>query len=147
MELEPSELRDPSRLIHEIPDRVRLVEDSAYVALVQHPSTHQRLVEVRQLGLPALLDDGEDISEELREAVEALAPEWRRQAPEHLVMTIIVRPGRCMFGPNELVWSLGWRYANHFAAAYTGDLMLVTEHGWADFMTKDAGHEPKMLPA
>ena len=28
---------------------------------------------------------------------------------------------------------------------YTGELILVTEHGWVDFMTDACGHEPRMV--
>lgn len=145
MKLQRYEIRDPARLIHDIATRVELAEDSAYLALVHHPSTHQRLQEVRALALPALLDDGERISDELREAVQAIVPQAAPHPPEYVVTTVVVRPGRCIFGPNEVVWSNGWRYANHFAAAHTGDLLLVTEHGWVDLMTAEAGHEPRML--
>ncbi len=62
-------------------------------------------------------------------------------------MTVVVRPGRTVFGPNESVWFSGWRYSNHFEAISTGDVMLVTEHGWLDFMTREAGHVPRMVAA
>ena len=39
----------------------------------------------------------------------------------------------------------GWRYANHLQDVYTGELILVTEHGWVDFMTDACGHEPRMV--
>lgn len=37
-----------------------------------------------------------------------------------------------------------WRYSNHLTNAFDGGVMLVTEHGWADFMTDYAGHSPAM---
>lgn len=30
-------------------------------------------------------------------------------------------------------------------SAYTGDVTVVTEHGWADFMTNWGGHSPSMV--
>jgi hypothetical protein len=143
MELERYELRDPRRLMEEIAREVTLAEDTSYVALVHHPSTDQRLVQVTPLDLPALLDDDEDISETLRDVARSFGIGWR-DTTDHLLMTVIVRPGRTVFGPNESVWFRGWRYANHFEAISTGDLILVTEHGWLDFMTDEAGHEPRM---
>lgn len=143
MELEPYDVRDPAQLISHIAQRVDLREDTAWLALVHQPSTTQELQDVRPLDLPALLDDGEDISERLRVAARSFGLGWRRR-PEHALVTVIVRPGRCVFGPNELVWSKGWRYANHLEAAFTGDLLLVTEHGWLDLMTEGAGFAPAM---
>jgi len=70
-----------------------------------------------------------------------------RRHYEHALVTVVVRPGRCVFGPNELVWSKGWRYANHLQAVFDGDLVLVTEHGWLDLMSREAGFEPAMRPA
>jgi hypothetical protein len=145
MDLKPYDVRDPAQLIAEIARQVDLVEDTAWLALVHRPSTTQELLEVRALELPALLDDGEDISESLCSAVQAFGLDWRRDY-EHAVVSVVVRPGRCVFGPNELVWSLGWRYTNHLEAVFGGDLILVTEHGWLDLMTKEAGFEPAMLP-
>ncbi len=145
MELAPYDVRDPAQLISQIAEQVDLVEDTAWLALVHRPSTTQKLLEVRPLELPALLDDGERISDHLRGAAEAFGLGWRRHY-EHALVTVVVRPGRCVLGPNELVWSLGWRYANHFEAAFDGDLILVTEHGWRDLMSHEAGFEPSMRP-
>jgi hypothetical protein len=148
-DIEPYELLDPDRLVHEIAESVQLTEDTAWLAIVHRPSTDQRLVKVVPLGVPALLDDDDDISDDLRDAVESLAlgRRPRGRGPDHLVTTIVVRPGYTLFGPNEGVWCKGWRYSNHFANAYTGDLILVTEHGWLDLMTRAAGHHPRMVLA
>ena len=70
-ELKPYELRDPAALIKGIADVVTLVEDTAWLALVHHPSTEQRLVRVDPLPVPALLDDDDEISPHLRAAAEA----------------------------------------------------------------------------
>lgn len=146
-DVKPYELRDPARLIREVAECVTLSEDTAWLALVHHPSTDQQLVQVDPLPVPALLDDDDDISAHLRAAAEACGIGWgvRGQGPEHMAVTIVVRPGYAVFGPNEAVWCKGWRYANHFQAVYTGELVLVTEHGWTDFMTDAAGHEPRMV--
>lgn len=37
-----------------------------------------------------------------------------------------------------------WRYSIHLANAFDGSMILVTEHGWCDFMTEEAGHSPAM---
>lgn len=134
-------------LMTEIAATTELVQDAAYVALVHHPATEQRLLSVQQLQVPALLDDDDDISDDLCGVARSFGLGWHRRSPEHLLTTLIVRPGRCVFGPNECVWFKGWRYSNHLESLYTGDLILVTEHGWADFMTRAAGSEPRMQGA
>lgn len=146
-QLKPYELRDPDRLIREVAERITLVEDTSWLALVHHPSTDQRLVQVDPLPIPALLDDDDDISAHLRTAAEAFGIGWGEpgRGPDHMAVTIIVRPGYAVFGPNEGVWCKGWRYANHLQSLHTGELMLVTQHGWADFMTDAAGHKPRMV--
>lgn len=145
MALQTYELRDPARLMADISEQTALVEDTAHVALVHHPSTTQRLVTVKQLDLPALLDDDDRVSEPLRAVAESFGLGLEVPFGEYLLMTVVVRPGRCILGPNEAVWLNGWRYANHMQRLVTGDLILVTEYGWVDFMTHAAGHEPAML--
>lgn len=138
------ELRDPAALITEIGDTVDLVEDTAYVALVHRPSTRQRVLAVRRLELPALLDDDDDISDELCAVARSFGIGWHRRSPEHLLMTVVAWPGRFILGPNEGVWFRGWRYSNHAESLHTGDLMLVTEHGWVDFMSHAGGQRPHL---
>jgi hypothetical protein len=143
MALHTFELADPQRLMDDLAARVPLSEDTAYVALVRDPSTHQELLDVRSPDLPALVDDDESLSEHLREVARAFAiPDGL--PVRHLLVTILVRPGRCIFGPNEAVWLAGWRYANHFQRAFDGALFLVTEHGWHELMSDDAGREPRL---
>jgi hypothetical protein len=146
-ELRSYEVRDPAALIREIADAVVLAEDTAWLALIHRPSTEQRLMRVDPLPIPALLDDDDDISAHLRSATEAFGLTWTNngKGPEHKAVTIIVRPGFADFGPNEGVWFKGWRYANHLQDVFTGELMLVTEHGWVDLMTDACGHEPRMV--
>lgn len=146
-DLKPYELRDAAALIRGIADTVTLAEDTAWLALVHHPSTEQRLVRVDPLPVPALLDDDDEISPHLRAAAETYELGWpvKGQGPEHMVVTVVVRPGFTVFGPNEGVWCKGWRYANHLQSLYTGEIILVTEHGWADFMTDACGLEPRMV--
>ncbi len=146
MSLASFEIRDPERLVIDVAERVELTEDTAYAVLVRAPSVDQEILEVRRLELPALLDDDEEISEDLR----ALARSFRLPEawpPQHAVVTVVVRPGRCLFGPNEHVWLAGWRYANHFQPLHDSDMILVTEHGWAHCFSDFAGHHPRMLPA
>jgi len=146
MNLEPWDFTDVDRLMHEIATRVELAEDTAYVGVVRRPSSEQHLVDVRRLDSPALVDDDDDLSDELRAAAESF------RIPDtgeclHAFVTLLVRPGRCVVGPNEAVWLNGWRYANHVQRAFSGELVLVTEHGWVAWPSDAAGHQPRMQSA
>jgi hypothetical protein len=146
MALEPWDIKDPDLLIRSVAEQVPLTEDTAYVVLVRRPSTRQEVVEIRKLDLPALLDDDDDISDNLREVARSFGVPDTRECL-HAVVTVIVRPGRCVIGPNEVVWFKGWRYSNHFVRTFDSDLILVTEHGWIDWATNFAGHAPRMNAA
>ena len=146
MTLARYDMKDPARLIHEISERVPLTRDTAYVVLVRDPSTTQSIVTIRRLDEPALRDDDEwlEMRDELREVAQSMdVPD--AHPTRHSLVTVLVRPGRTILGPNERVWFKGWRYSNHFQRAFDGGLIVVTEHGWLDSHTNWAGHEPRML--
>jgi hypothetical protein len=82
----------------------------------------------------------------MRDVIDAWPlPEVR--PPRHSTMLVLVRPGLCVFGPNEAQWLLADRYLNHLRPLYTGDCVLVTEHGWVDWATYLAGRTPAMRAA
>jgi hypothetical protein len=149
MTLHTWELRSPAGLVDEVADRVPLTAGSTYLALVHHPSTRQRIVALEPLALPAVLPDSEpgmssDVSQHLYDAMNGLGIPRRTGRTEHLAVTVVVRRGLCVFGPNEHRWLMGWRYSNHLTAAFDGTLFLVTEHGWAEFSSDTAGHSPAL---
>jgi len=44
-------------------------------------------------------------------------------------------PVTVLWGPNLALRPMSaWRYSHHFTNAYDGRLVLVTEHGWVDFV-------------
>ena len=61
-------------------------------------------------------------------------------------MTVVVRPGRVVFGPAEHRVLSAWRYANHCLPVMQGDLLLVTPHGWRAFFDDSCGATPVMGP-
>lgn len=144
MKLEPYELRDPSALIAEVARRVPLHEDTAYVVVVAHPSTAQRVVAIELLPVPAVLDGYHEARGEIRDVMRRL-PIPDTYPVTHAVLTVVTRGGLCVFGPNECQWFLAWRYANHMRNCYDVGLILVTEHGWADFMTDFAASSPALV--
>lgn len=142
-QLHSFEFRDPASLVQEIADRVPLVEGTALLALVERPSTTQRLVRVETLRTPAEIFTSQAAEEEMRRLIDAWPlPDTR--LPQHASLLVIVRPGLCVFGPNEAQWFRADHYLNHLRSLYTGDCVLVTEHGWVDFMTRFAAATPAL---
>jgi hypothetical protein len=143
MKLERYELRDPGELVKGLADRVDLDEDSAWLIQVQDPSTSQVIVRVDRLDSPALIDHWQEARDEMRERIDSwCVPDT--VPPQQAGVLVVVRPGLCVFGANESQWFLAWRYVNHFQRLFSGDLILVTEHGWTDFMTSLGGSEPSL---
>jgi hypothetical protein len=68
----------------------------------------------------------------------------RDTGPRHSIMTIVARRGLAVWGTTEKEWLIAWRYSNHLTNAFSGDLILVTEHGWTDFMSRLGGLEPRL---
>jgi len=144
MTLHPSELRDPQELMTQVSARVPLLGNTAFLVLVADPSTTQTLEAVHRLGTPAQIDHWSQAADELVTAVGGLAIPREPGPPHEVLMSVLVRPGLCVFGANESQWFRAWRYSNHLARAYSGQLILVTEHGWRDSMSEEAGHLPAM---
>ena len=103
-------------------------------------------MDIRGLDSPALVDADDHLSAELRVAAESFGIPDTRECL-HAFVTVLVRPGRCVIGPNEAVWLNGWRYANHLQRAFSGELVLVTEHGWVAWPSDAAGRAPHMQAA
>ena len=122
------------------------MQGSAHLALVRDVSTEQEVLRVDTLRLPAEILRWEDGSEELRRVVDGWPVTFERGAPRHTPVLVIVRPGLCVFGPNEAVWFLAERYANFLVSLWPVRDVLVTEHGWLDFMTHEASTTPAAAP-
>lgn len=144
MALQPYEFRDPEALLVELSARVPLTEGTAYLVLVAHPSTKQRIVRVDRLDSPAVLDEWSAARDEMYDRIQTW-PVPDVVPPTHAGVLVVVRRGLCVFGANEGHWSNAWRYVNHLRRLYSGDLVLVTEHGWLDMMTQFAGHSPALV--
>jgi hypothetical protein len=137
-------LRSPAQVITTIAERVPLEPNAALVALVHEPAEKQHVVAVERLSTPAVIDEWTVAREEIREVMERLPIPDEPRPPQHTAVTVVVRPGLCVFGQNEANWLSAWRYSNHLTNAYSGSLILVTEHGWSDFMSETAGLSPAM---
>lgn len=143
--LKAFDVRDPGILIDEISSEVPLTDGAVYLALVENPSSDQRLVTVDRFPGDCRDPIPDDLSTQICQAMELLPLPAQHHPVTHKVVTVIVRSGFTVMGRVELEWSLGWRYSNHLRPAFTGGLLLVTEHGWLDEMTGWAGHLPRMV--
>lgn len=148
MDLEPYDLRDPRQLLHDVCRADPLAEGDLLIVLVEEPSTRQHVVTVRRLaahrwqGLNQM-----DRSDVLRREAEALPLDLRRrEPPRHLLLTILVRRGLTVLDGTDAEVLEGWRYANHLMPVFDGGLLVVTEHGWYDWLTGLAGHTPALVP-
>jgi hypothetical protein len=146
MTLEPYEFRNPGELLAEVMTKEPLRVGDALLVLVADPSLRQRVENVVRLRAPVASHGDHDVlSTLLRDAVRRMPiPPRPNSGMNHAVMTILTRRGRAVFGSPENQWFLGWRYSNHCADAFTGDITLVTEHGWTDFMTHRGGYTPRL---
>ncbi len=147
MELRPYEYRDPGELLAAVVAERALCEGDMLLALVCDPSSDQQVVHtigVDRADRPRL--DSYGGPEILRAHLQRLPVPARRRGkpPRHSVMTITARRGLTVFGPAEIACLSAWRYSNHLIDVFVGDLMVVTEHGWADFMTGWGGPEPRL---
>jgi hypothetical protein len=148
MERKPWDYDDPARLIEQIADQSQLGEGCALLAVVEDPSTEQRLTHVEQLPVDSRIEHYLQVRDLIHDTMQELpVPDFAGPDTRHGVMTVVVRPGLCVFGRHEQEWFMAWRYSNHGRGAFTSDLMLVTEHGWVDFMTDIGGYGPRMLPS
>lgn len=142
--LEPYEYRDPGEVVRAVVSRRPMKPGDVAFALVRAPSTEQRVLrDVRAVepDCPGIDEAWESV---VRDGVRRLrVPRWRG-APRHSIMTIVARTGFAVFGAAEGRWMYAWRYNHDFVDAYKGELIVLTPHGWADFMTGLGGTEPRI---
>lgn len=142
------ELADPARLVDEIAAAVPLRADTAHLAVVRDPSTIQRLLATETLPTTARISHHDDVRRLLVETVRERLPVPPLTATRirHAVVTVVVRDGLTVMTRNEAHWLKAWRYSNHMRSAYDGYLILVTEHGWYDWVSRAAGRVPHLVP-
>jgi hypothetical protein len=143
MELNDYEFRAPAELIQTVDSRVVLQDDTVWLVQVANPSTEQRVVRVDSLTTSAVITEWETARDEMYDVISSWSvPDT--VPPTHSAVLVVVRRGLCVFGPHEKYWHLAWRYINHCRPMYSGNVILVTEHGWVDFMTEAADVEPAL---
>lgn len=116
------------------------------LALVKDPPTTQELVCVERLPATAYLTDYDDACDLLYATMCRLPITERDETGIRFrTLTVLVRRGFTVFGPHEAEWMSAWRYSNHHRDAFTSDVAVVTEHGWLDFISDEAAHQPALV--
>jgi hypothetical protein len=145
MTLEPYEFRDPGALVADVLQRHPVAAGDALLVLVHHPSTVQDVVHVTRMHVDDLDRDAWEDGQRLGAAVRAMPiPSWNGEPPEHAVTTILARRGLAIIGPRERGWLAAWRYSNHLMHAYSGEVIVLTEHGWVEFVGDRGGFAPRL---
>lgn len=155
-ELEPWDIRDLDQLMHEVNDRTGLPENTAWLVQVEDPPTEQRIVRIEQFshGSPAQWwppgvepDRWEHRWRPARDEFYEYVESWTVPdvvPPRHLCLIVTVRRGICDFGLAEFDWLNTDRYLNACQPIFKGGVVVVTEHGWADFMSKQGAATPAL---
>ena len=149
MTLEPWEFRDPGAVVAAVLTENEHREGDASLVLVRDPSTDQEIVHTTYLPVRRTRGLNDSQREELlaRSAQAMPIPVPPDLRPRHAIMTIVVRRGYAVIGPPEEKWLMAWHYSNHLVHVFTADLVVVTEHGWVDFMSGLGGLEPRLAVA
>lgn len=148
----PWEVRDPAAMLDVVLTVRRPGPGDVFVVLLRRADTSEQtvldVVRVHQ-GHPP---EPHEASEMLRDRASRLVgprpwtgDHWA--SPQHVLTTVVCRPGRVVPGPVELFWLLAWRYSNHHADAFDGDVYLVTDHGWTGTHDQRAGFTPALRAA
>lgn len=140
---------DPGAILADLWTRRALESGEVALVLVRDPWGDHDIIDVRMLRPSRWRDlEEHDLSELLRrEAQRMPIPEWDRKAPRHAIVTVVARPGFAVIGPRDGRWMSAWLYSNHLTDAVSGDVVVVTEHGWVDAMTQRGGHSPRLAAA
>lgn len=146
VELEPSDFRDPGEVLANVAATHVIENGDVLLVLVRDPSTEQAVEHVHRLDRRSWgqLDDDWDLARFLGDQVRRLPIPPRGARLRHSVLTVVARRGFAVFGGNELRWMNAWRWSNHLMDAHSGDIALLTEHGWYDFSTDWGGKEPRL---
>jgi hypothetical protein len=151
---EPWQLRDPAGFLDDL-SRLLPLSPGLIVALVRRPAEEQRLLAAVPVHWNPLQPNADDVQEELDRSAccdllrRAAVKLWgrRRDASgprKHAFVTVVSRPGRVVHGPYEARITRAWRYANHLLPVMSGELLLVTQHGWASDEDDSCGGEPAL---
>ena len=145
MSLADLQLRNVQEFMDAVTTTLPITAGSVTLVVVDHPSTRQRILAVRRLETPAAAHEHyeqHELSALIREEMRTLPiPPWSRDI-HTVVVTIIGRAGFNVWTETETTWAMAWRYSNHLTGAIEGDIIVVTEHGWANLFLHQGAAEP-----
>jgi hypothetical protein len=145
MELESWELAEPARFIERIASGHRLVAGLALLAVVQDPVSSQTITHIEELPIDCRIEHPSQAAELLYTTMQQIPlPDSAGHGTQHSVITVIVRPGLATAGRHEAAWKVAWSNSNHLRPAFTGNLVVVTEHGWYDELSSVGAGVPRM---
>jgi hypothetical protein len=145
--LQTFEYRDPGAVVGDIMRQHDVRAGDIYLALVHEPNVAQEVVHTTYAPREEWVGlDQHDLSEFIRDKAQAMpVPDWReRGSPRHSIATVVFRRGLTVFGAEEALWLDAWMFSNHLMCAFSGGMILVTEHGWADFMSDLGASTPAL---
>jgi hypothetical protein len=145
MDRRPWHLVDPGATLREIESLCPFQLDAVIVPAVGLDT--QRVTNARVATVGNLPDDHHEASVVVRRLAEQMVPErWasggQGHGITHVLVTVVCREGRVTFTGREGSWFRAWGYANHFRAAFDGDVYIVTPHGWGGVLDDRGGLEP-----
>lgn len=146
----PWELRDPAATLDGMARRHELRPGLVVVGLVEHPDTIQQLLDTtivyEQSPAPG---DVRDCAKLIRTAARRLyGPRLTAGLPRHSFVTVVIRQGAPSLCVDDRRWLAGWRLSDHRLDVWTGELILLTEHGWCSSSTHHAtGAMPSLAVA
>ncbi|MDN5851579.1 MAG: hypothetical protein L0K86_01815 [Actinomycetia bacterium] len=139
------DFHDIADLMDQIGTTHRLYDGAVLLALVRDPETTQEIVQLSHVPAGAYADDA-TADKQLDDLLTSLPVEERREI-RYRTLTIVCRRGYTVMGEIDLRWSNALKYGWKPGGCLTTAQVVVTEHGWAEFMTGEAGHEPALADA
>jgi hypothetical protein len=152
------DVANPRKTLREVVDRARPVDgDVVVVTMAARTGGATQILDVTTVHTAGAPLERHEASELLRRYAVATVPELpparagaradhegRPRGLDYVVVTVVCRGGRVVPGPTEMFWALAWRYANHLANAFDGDVYTVTPHGWTGLSDERAGFTPAL---
>lgn len=150
--LDSGDLTDPARLLHDLAAATPPLAGRSLLCQVARPATDQLLVahtDVWSSGGPP--GDECDAQEEVRAAMRRIGHrdfDWDDDVRlTSAVVIVVLREGRAVPRAGDFAVTSALRYANNAFQALTGDLLVVTTHGWVTVPDRVAGLAPVALVA
>ena len=138
------DFRDIADLMDQIGTAHRFYDGAVLLALIRDPETTQEIVQVSHLPAGAYADDA-TADKQVDDLLGSLPVEDRREIG-YRTLTIVVRRGFTVMGEIDLRWSDALKYGWKPDGCLTTAQVAVSEHGWVEFMTGEAGRTPAMVP-